>query len=69
MKTNEATAEVFYRAFKSLTSGEREAFIGKVLNDIQLREDLFDIALIKEAKKARGKSMSAREYFAKRSKE
>jgi len=33
-----------------------------------LREDLIDIALIEEAKKVKGKSISAGEYFAKRHK-
>ena len=66
MKTNQATAEVFFTAFKALKSAEREAFIEKVVSDPALREDLIDIALIEEAKKVMGKSVPAGEYFAKR---
>ncbi len=65
MKANQATAEVFFTAFKTLRSNEKEAFLEKVISDSALREDLIDIALIEEAKKAKGKPISAREYFAK----
>lgn len=67
MNANQATAEVFFTAFKALKSTEREAFIEKVVSDPSLREDIIDIALIEEAKKVKGKAISAREYFAKRS--
>ncbi len=66
MKANQATAEVFFTAFKALKNTEREAFIEKVVSDPSLREDLIDIALIEEAKKEKGRSMSAKNYFAKR---
>jgi len=68
MKTGHATAEVFFTAFKALKSAEREAFIGKVVSDPRLREDLFDAALIEEAKKVKGRSISARKYFARKKK-
>ena len=68
MRANEATAEVFFTAFKALRSKEKEAFLEKVISDPELREDLIDIVLIEEAKKIKGKPVSAREYFAKRSK-
>jgi hypothetical protein len=64
----QATAEVFFTAFKTLKSEEKDAFLEKVINDPELREDLIDIALIERAKKVRGKSISAKEYFAKRRK-
>jgi hypothetical protein len=64
----QATAEVFFTAFKTLNSEEKDAFLEKVINDPALREDLIDIALIERAKKVRGKSVSAKEYFAKRRK-
>ena len=69
MKASQATAEVFFTAFKSLKDAEREAFIEKVVSDPQLREDLIDIALIEEAKKVKGRPISAREYFNRRRKE
>ncbi len=69
MKTSQATAEVFYTAFKALKTKEKEAFLEKMISDPELREDLTDIVLIEKAKKKiKGKSLSAREYFAKRSK-
>ena len=68
MRSNQATAEVFFTAFKALKSKEREAFLEKVIGDRELREDLFDIALIEKAKKVKGKAVSAKEYFAKRRK-
>ena len=66
MKTNQATAEVFFTAFKALKGKEKEAFLEMVFNDRRLREDLIDIALIEKAKKVKGKPVSAKEYFARR---
>ncbi len=68
MSINQATAEVFYTAFKALKNNEREAFFVKIMGDKQTREDLIDIALIEQAKKVKGKSVSAKKYFAKRRK-
>jgi metal-sulfur cluster biosynthetic enzyme len=68
MRAHQATAEVFFTAFKSLKSKEKEAFLEKVLNDPELKEDIIDIALIEKAKKVKGKSISARVYFEKRRK-
>ena len=68
MTTTQATAEVFFTAFKSLKSKEREAFLEKVLGDSGIRHDIIDIALIEEAKKVKGKAVDARTYFQKRSK-
>lgn len=65
---SQATAEVFFTAFKSLKDKEKEAFLEKIISDPELREDLIDLALIEEAKKVKGKSISAREYFEKRQK-
>ena len=66
MKTNQATAEIFYTAFKALKSREQEAFLEKVLKDERLSEDLLDMALIKKAKKVKGTPIPAKEYFAQR---
>jgi len=64
MNTSEATAEIFFTAFKALKTREKEAFLEKVVKDGNLREDLIEIALIEKAKKVKGVSVSAREYFA-----
>lgn len=66
MKANQATAEVFFTAFKALKNKEREAFIERVMRDPELREDFIDVAMLENAKKVKGKSVSAREYFGKR---
>ena len=68
MRAGQATAEVFFTAFKALRSEEKDVFLEKVINDPELREDLIDIALIERAKKVKGKSVSAKEYFSKRRK-
>lgn len=68
MKADQATAEVFFTAFKALKTNEKEAFLEKVISDPELREDIIDIAMIEEAKKIKGKPVSAKEYFAKRRK-
>ena len=66
MKTIESTAEVFFTAFRALKKKEKEAFLHMVFNDMRLREDLIDIALIEKAKKVKGTAISARAYFARR---
>ena len=68
MKTTDATAEVFFTAFKTLNRREKEFFFEKIFADSELREDLIDIALIEEAKKLKGKSVSAKDYFLRRRK-
>jgi hypothetical protein len=68
MKTAIATAEVFFTAFKTLNRREKEIFFEKIFADSELREDLIDIALIEEAKKAKGKPVSAKDYFFRRRK-
>ena len=68
MSVNQATAEVFYTAFKALKNSEREAFFEKIMGDKKMREDFNDIALIEHARKERGRPISAKEYFAKRRK-
>jgi hypothetical protein len=68
MRTAIATAEVFFTAFKTLNRREKEVFFEKIFADSGLREDLIDIALIEKAKKAKGKPVSARDYFIRRRK-
>ena len=68
MKASQETAEVFFTAFKALGRTEKEAFIEKMISDTKLLKDLIDIALIEEAKKVKGKPISAKEYFLRRRK-
>ncbi len=63
MKTDHATAEVFFTAFRALKKNEKEAFLKKVLKDKTIREDLIDIALIERAKKDKGTTVEAKRYF------
>lgn len=69
MKASQATAEVFFTAFKALENTEKEAFLKRVVCDPEIREDLIDLALIEEAKKVKGRAVSAKDYFARRTKE
>jgi hypothetical protein len=48
MKAEGMTAEVFWTAFKTMPRKERDAFLGKMLKDKRLREDLIDIAIAEE---------------------
>jgi len=41
----QATAEVFFTAFKALPKKEQEVFISKLFSDNKTREDLIDLAL------------------------
>jgi len=66
VKSSQATAEVFYTAFKALDADEREVFFEKVVSDPRFKSDIIDIALIEEAKKVKGRTVSARDYFKKR---
>lgn len=43
MTSAEATAEVFWTAFKTLRKTEREQVIQRLLSDARTREDLIDI--------------------------
>jgi len=48
MKTIESRAEVYLMALQSLSEAEREAVITRLLEDPQLREDILDLAVIKQ---------------------
>jgi hypothetical protein len=66
MTVKESVGEVFYTAFKSLSRGQKELLLEKMLRDSEFREDLLDIALIEEAKTEGGRRITARQYFSKR---
>ena len=48
MKAAESRAEVYLMALQSLSEAEREAVITRLLEDPQLREDILDLAVIKQ---------------------
>ena len=50
MSNIEATAEVFFTAFKAMSKKEKDAVIKKLLSDNDFMEDLIDIAIIKQRK-------------------
>ncbi len=48
MKTLESKAEVYLMALQSLSKAERDAVIGRLLEDEELREDILDLAVIRQ---------------------
>ena len=50
MKVVESRAEVYLMALQSLSKAEKEAVIARLLEDAKLREDILDLALIRQRK-------------------
>lgn len=50
MTQPQATAEVFWTAFQAMKPSEREVFIGKLMKDKRLAEDLRYAAVIEKRK-------------------
>jgi hypothetical protein len=48
MEAVESRAQVYLMALQSLSKGEREAVIARLLEDPELREDILDLALIRQ---------------------
>ena len=48
MKAVESRAEVYVIALQSLSKSEKEAVIARLLDDPELREDILDLALIRQ---------------------
>ncbi len=48
MTATEATAEVFWTAFRALSKREKQAVLEKLLKQKEFREDLIDIAIIEQ---------------------
>ena len=46
MTKTQATAEIFWTAFRVLPRKEREAILQRIVKDKSLREDLIDLAII-----------------------
>jgi len=66
MSATEATAEVFWTAFRALSKKEREAVLEKLLRDREFREDLIDIVILEQRRKEPFRSLD--EYLADRRK-
>ena len=65
MTQPQATAEVFWTAFQAMKAAEREVFIGKLMKDKKLAEDLRYAAVIEKRKNE--PTVSLDDYLAKRS--
>jgi hypothetical protein len=61
MTKTEATAEVFWMAFKVLPINEQRAVIQHIIRDESLRRDLMDLALIEERRDELGRPL--RDYL------
>ncbi|MFQ5863454.1 MAG: hypothetical protein ACE5IC_10090 [Candidatus Brocadiales bacterium] len=66
MTIKEATAEVFYTAFKALNRKQKDALLAKMLKDPEFKEDLVDLVLIEQARKEPGEDISLDEYLEKK---
>ncbi len=66
MTQPQATAEVFWTAFKGMKAAEQELFIGKLMKDKKLAEDLRYASVIEKRKNE--PTISLDDYLAKRSK-
>lgn len=66
MKAVESKAEIYLMALQSLSRAEREAVIARLLEDPELREDILDLALIRQ--RSGEPSRPFREYLAERGK-
>ena len=65
MTTTEATAEVFWTAFRALPVEARQAVIARMVRDESLRCDLVDLACIEERRGETERPL--RDYLAERS--
>jgi hypothetical protein len=66
MTAKEATAEVFWTAFRALPKKEREAVVKRLLGDKEFMEDLIDIVILEQREKEPSRSLD--EYLADRRK-
>ncbi|MDP2931622.1 MAG: hypothetical protein Q8O05_03860 [Chloroflexota bacterium] len=66
MKAVESKVEVYLMALQSLSKAEREAVIARLLDDEELREDILDLAIIRERQGEPTRPF--REYLAERKK-
>ncbi len=66
MNTAESKAEVYLMALQSLSKAEKKAVISRLLEDDSLREDILDLALIRQRQGETSRPF--REYLAVREK-
>ena len=64
MTQPQATAEVFWTAFQAMKASEREVFIGKLMKDKKLAEDLRYASVIEKRKNE--PTVSLDDYLSKR---
>lgn len=57
MTGNQARAEVFLMAFKSLSRKEQNEFLASLIKDPRLREDLMDLAIAEARSKEKGRPL------------
>jgi hypothetical protein len=58
-----AVGEIFYAAFRALPPAQKESVLERLLRDRELKQDLFDLALIERGKRIKGRGIEARAYF------
>ena len=54
MTAKEATAEIFWTAFKALPKPEQAAIVARLLADKEFVQDLMDLALIEHSRREPG---------------
>ena len=59
MAASEATAEIFWTAFRALPKKDQAAVMSRFLKDRQLREDIIDIATIERRRGEPSRSLSS----------
>jgi hypothetical protein len=57
MTTTEATAEVFWTAFRALSKEEREAVVERLLRDKEFMEDLIDMVILEQRQNEPSRSL------------
>ena len=48
MNTHQATAEIFWTAFKALPEATRDDFLTRLVGNQRFRQDIMDLAVIKD---------------------
>ena len=66
MTTTQATAEVFWAAFKVLPVEEKRAVLQHIIRDENLRRNLMDLSVIEERRSEPGRPL--REYLKEKAK-
>jgi len=66
MNNREATAEIFWTAFRALPKKSRHTIVEKLLQDMDFREDLIDTIILEQRKNEPSRSLD--QYLANRRK-